>query len=122
MNRFLLYFVLSTSILLSNRVYSQTPEIEGMWLVCDAKDECDASVSNIYMFFEKKTMQTHVQVTGIDPKPVGEKLKYEWNEDGLLVVTKKGDIRKDIYIIEIEGNKMTMTHHLTKSKNYFEKR
>jgi len=66
-------------------------------------------------------MQTYVQVTGLDPQPVGEKLKYVW-EDGVMVVSKKGDPMRDRYLIEVKDDEMVMTHKTSGSKNYFVKR
>ena len=105
----------------SHNTYSQELDVEGMWLVCNSEEDCDDSQSGVYMKFEKNTMQTYVQVSGIEPQKVGEQLTFEW-QDGKMVVSKKGDLMKDRYYIEIKKDRMTMKHSISGSIVYLERR
>ncbi len=99
---------------------AQNPDIEGLWIVCDSKNECEDDESMLLMSFDKGVMQLFLKISGMDPQKIGEQLTYEWIE-GKLVVSKKGDLMKDSYIIKIEGSRMTMTHNLNGRIVYYER-
>lgn len=105
----------------SDFIFAQNPDVEGMWLTCDSKDDCEEDESGLYMSFDNGRMQLFLKMTGLDPQKIGEELNYEW-VDGKMVVSKKGDLMKDTYIIEIKGTRMIMTHNLNGKILYFEKR